>query len=228
MSPEEKQAVRLYPIALDLRGRRCILVGGGGVAARKAEGLLAADACVIVVAPELGEAARAMAAVGQIQHIAARFAPEHLDGAFLAVAATNDAAVNRAVAEAARARGIMLNQAGASPTGDRDDAGESEGDFVTMATVRRGDLLVALTTGGAGPALAARLRRDLDAQFGPEWAEYMTLLREMRDLAKARWMGDAPAKTAALRRLAGAEGVLAALRNGDAAEARREALSCLS
>ena len=226
---DEELAVNLYPIALDLRGRRCVVVGGGAVAARKAEGLLAAGAVVVVVAPGLGEKTRELGTAGRVQYVEARFAPEHLDGATLAIAATDDATVNRAVGEAARTRGILLNQAGALPVGETTaTADDSEGgDFVTMATIRRGELLVALTTGGAGPALAARLRRDFEGRFGLEWAAYVALLREMRGAAKSRLAGDAAARTTALRRLADADGVRIALQNGDAEGARREALSCL-
>jgi siroheme synthase (precorrin-2 oxidase/ferrochelatase) len=89
-----------------------------------------------------------------------------------------------------------------------------------MATVRRGDLLLALTTGGAGPALSARLRRELDERFGTEWADYVALLGQMRDLAK-QTLPDEKARTAALRRLAGRDDVREKLARGDENGARR-------
>lgn len=201
----------LFPIALDLRGKRCVVVGGGAVGERRARALIEAGAEVVVVAPELLHESGAA-------HVAAPFHPDHLDGAFLVIAATDRPEVNAAVAAAARARGLPVSLA--APGGDEDS-----GDFVTMAAVRRGDLLIAVTTGGAGPALAARLRRDLEAQFGPEWEPYIDLLREMRDMAKRQFAGEQ--RTTALRRLAASDAVRARLAAGDAEGARREALACL-
>jgi siroheme synthase-like protein len=215
----DSEAAYLYPIALDLRGRRCVIVGGGTVATRKAEGFLPTGATVVIVAPEISEPLAALIAEGRLEHHAAPFSPDHLMNAFLAVAATNNPDVNRAVGEAARAHGALLN---AAAPGD-----DEAGDFATMATVRRGDMLIAITTGGAGPALSARVKRELDAQFGPEWAPYIGLLRTMRDEAKA-FIADDAQRVAALRRLAGHAPVLTALQRGDTDTARREALSCLS
>ena len=124
-----------------------------------------------------------------------------------------------AVAAAGRARGLLVNLA--APGG-----GDEAGDFVTMATVRRGDLLLALTTGGAGPAVTARLRRELEEKFGGEWGAYVALLREMREAVKKRYASPED-RAEALRRLAAADGVRAKIAAGDPDGARREALACL-
>jgi precorrin-2 dehydrogenase/sirohydrochlorin ferrochelatase len=214
-------AAYLYPIALDVRGKKCVVVGGGAVGARKASALLDAGAAVTVVAPERGDAVLwELAAAGRVRHLEEMFAPHHLDDALLAVAATDSPAVNAAVADAARARGVLLNLA--APTEDG-----SEGDFATMATVRRGDLLVAVTTGGAGPALSARLRRELDERFGAEWGPYVNLLGEMRARARTQYATERE-RTEALRRLADRATVRERLAAGDEAGARLEALACLS
>src|SRR5205085_991699 len=134
-----------------LRGRRCVIVGGGAVGARKASALCDAGATVVVISPEVTEKVINAAENGLLTHIPQPFAPEHLNEAFLAVAATDSPAVNAAVRAAARERGILLNLA-ADASDKTGDATEDPGDFATMATVRRGDLLLALTTGGAGPA----------------------------------------------------------------------------
>jgi precorrin-2 dehydrogenase/sirohydrochlorin ferrochelatase len=102
-----------------------------------------------------------------------------------------------------------------------------DNDFMTMATIRRGDLLVAVTTGGAGPSLSARLRDELDARFGPEWEPYVSLLREMRERAKGT-IPDSKRRAEALRRLAANDGIRQALAAGDPDSARQEALACLS
>jgi precorrin-2 dehydrogenase/sirohydrochlorin ferrochelatase len=210
----EATAPQLYPVALDVRGKKCVVIGGGAVGTRKALALQEAGAIVIVVSPEVSTDLPD----GVIHH-ASSFTPAELDGAFLAIAATDNPAVNAAVAAAARERGVLLNLAAS--------AGETEdsGDFVTMATVRRGELLLALTTGGAGPALSARLKRELETQFGPEWGEYVALLREMRGEAYRRCGEDAPA---ALRQLAARDDVRMKIAQGETAAARKEAFACLS
>lgn len=213
-------ATSLYPIALHLRGKRCVVVGGGNVGERKVRGLVEADADVGIVAPEVTPTLSDLIHEGKAAHINTSFSPEHLDGAFLVIAATNSSVVNAQVARAARARGLLVNLAASS---DEEDGG----DFATMAAIRRGDLLLALTTGGAGPALAARLRRELAGQFGDEWAPYVALLGEIRDEVKARFAREAD-RAAALRRLAASDGVRERIAAGDLDGARREALACLS
>jgi precorrin-2 dehydrogenase / sirohydrochlorin ferrochelatase len=215
-------AMNLFPVALDLRGKRCVVVGGGTVGARKVKALLEASATVVVVAPDACEEIRGLAENGAVTYFAEAFAPAHLDGAFLVIAATDLPAVNEAVARATRERGVLLNL---SAPGDDAESGDF-GDFATMATVRRGGLLVALTTGGAGPALTAWLARQMGEQFGTEWAEYVSLMGEMRTAAKIR-ITDAAARTAALRRLAAADGIREKLAAGDRTAAREEAMACL-
>lgn len=218
--------MNLFPLALNVAGRRCVVVGGGAVAERKTRALLDCGAHVEVVAPALtAEGLTELVAAGRVRHVAAAFAPPHLDGeTLLAIAATDQPGVNAVIAQAARARGVLVNLAAPAATGE--ERGEDVGDFGTMATIRRGDLLVALTTGGAGPALAARLRRELDQRFGPEWAAYVALLGEMRRHAK-QTLADEPARTAALRRLAAADDVRERLARGDADGARRLAAGLL-
>jgi len=166
-----------YPIVLDLAGRRAVVVGAGRVALRKARALAEAGARVTAVAPEfLPEFAEAEG----VECIEAPYAAEHLEGAVLAVAATDDPAVNRRVADDARAAGILVNVVDVP----------QECDFIVPAQVRRGDLLVAITTGGAAPSLSRRLRERLEAEFGPEWAEYLEALRAVRE--RVRLEGHSP------------------------------------
>jgi precorrin-2 dehydrogenase/sirohydrochlorin ferrochelatase len=213
-------AAFLYPVTLDVRGRRCVVVGGGPVGERKARALVEAGAEVSIVAPEMTGTLGELIQAGDAAHIEAAFTPQHLDGAFLVIAATNDPGINGAVAAAGRARGLLVNLAAPA---DVEDAG----DFVTMASVRRGEMLLALTTGGAGPALAARLKRELEAMFGEEWGAYVALLREMRETVKRRYTREAE-RAEALRRLAASDGVRAKVAAGDLDGARAEALACLS
>ena len=214
----------LYPVALSVRGRRCLVVGGGNVGTRRASSLMEAGAAVTVVSPEATGQIREWAAEGMLTFLAESFTPEHLDGAFLVIAATENPAVNAAVRDAAREKGVLLNLAAPAEVDDEDES--DAGDFATMATVRRGDLLLSVTTGGAGPALSARLRRELEARFGPEWGEYVALLGKMREAAKAH-IPDPKERAAALKRLAEDEGLFARVMGGDYGAAWEEGMECL-
>ena len=157
-----------YPMVLDLAGRRAVVVGGGRVALRKARALAEAGARVTAVAPEfLPE----FADEAGVERIEATYKADHLAGAVLVIAATDDAAVNRRVADDARAAHVLANVV---------DVPE-QCDFIVPAQVRRGDLLIAITTGGAAPSLSRRLRERLEGEFGPEWAEYLAQVRAVRE-----------------------------------------------
>lgn len=160
----------VYPITLKVVGRKCVVVGGGAVAARKVDALLAAGAEVVVVAPELCDALAARKAAGEIEHRGKSFEPADLQGALLAIAATDAPAVNATVSEAANARGILANVV---------DEPELCSFFVP-AVVRRGDVMIAISTGGKSPALARRIREELQSQYGSEYGAFAHLLGELR------------------------------------------------
>lgn len=168
-------ATPLFPLFADLRGRAVLVVGGGVVARRKIEALLEAGATVTVVAHTLDPALRRKAAQSALLHIDAPFVPTHLAGAWLAVAASDDAAVNHAVARAAHARGIFTNVV--------DDAQASS--VHVPVRVRRGLLQVAISSGGAAPVLARRLRERLEAQLDESLAALAGLLA--RERGRIRW-----------------------------------------
>lgn len=161
-----------YSICLDVRNQTCLVVGGGRVAAGKAIALAQAGAVVRVVAPTVLQTLRETP--GIMVEIRP-YAPGDEAGAALAFAATDDASVNALVAARCRAAGVWCCVT--------DDAGA--GDFVMPATVRRGDLTLSVSTGGASPALTKRLRRELEAQFPEAYAAYTAFLREMRERAAA-------------------------------------------
>jgi precorrin-2 dehydrogenase/sirohydrochlorin ferrochelatase len=157
----------LYPIMLDLSGRPALVVGGGAVALRKARDLAAAGAHVHVVSPRfLPE----FAADGRFTLIPEPYDARHVAGARVVVAATDDEAVNARVAADARAAGALVNVA------DR----PALCDFIVPAEVRRGDLVIAISTGGASPMVARRLRERLEREFGPEYETYLAALRDVR------------------------------------------------
>lgn len=160
----------LFPIFLKLDGRRCLVVGAGKVGEPKIESLLAAHAEVIIVAPEATATVEAWAAAGVVTWHRRAFADSDLDGAVLVIAATSSQAVNETVFIEAQRRGILCNSV--------DDPEHC--DFFYPAVVRRGDFQLAISTAGNSPALAQRLRSELEKQFGPEYAEWVSELGRVR------------------------------------------------
>lgn len=159
-----------YPIVLDVTDRACLVVGGGPIAEGKVRGLLAASARVTVVSPTLTPALAALAAEGRVTHRARGYAEGDLEGAALALAATGDRAVSAAVLAEGRARGVWVNSA--------DDPERC--DFFLPAVLRRGALAVAVSTGGASPALTRAVRDELERRLPAELGELVDVVAEVR------------------------------------------------
>jgi precorrin-2 dehydrogenase/sirohydrochlorin ferrochelatase len=155
---------------LRLEERTCVVVGAGRIAAGKAAGLLRHGAQVVVVAPKAIRWIREQARLGKLAWRRRLFSARDVRGAFLVVAATNSPAANGAVFLASRARGVLCNVV--------DDPEHC--DFFYPAVVRRGPLQIAISTDGNSPALAARLRKKLAREFGPEWAAFVERIGERR------------------------------------------------
>src|SRR5436309_974756 len=165
-----------FPAFLDLRGRRCLVVGGGAIAERKVHGLLECGARVGVVSPALVPALARLAASGRIEHRARAFRKVDARGCVLVIAATGVAAVDDAVAEAARRHGALVNAV------DR----PARCDFIYGSVLRRGALQIAVSTGGRSPALAREIRRRLEPLFGREVGTLVERAGRERTLALAR------------------------------------------
>lgn len=165
-----------YPVFLEVAGRRCLVIGGGAVAEGKVAGLLAAGAEVTVVAPSVTGALAELIAAGRVRHEAREYREGDLEGFDLCFAATDDGAVNADVAAEARRRRVWLNAA--------DDPAHC--DFILPAVIRRGEVVIAVSTGGASPALARRLRQELTAFLDQDYAPLAALLREARREVRAR------------------------------------------
>jgi len=163
--------MRYFPVNLDIRGKLAVIVGGGAVAARKCLTLLAADARVTVIAPALAVPLRELAEKGKVTHLPRKFAPGDLAGAFLVFAATDSRTVNRTVAQEAREHGIPADIA---------DAPELSA-FTSPAVLTRGELLLTVSTGGASPALARKIRAELEMRYGPEYGAALKLLGKVRE-----------------------------------------------
>jgi precorrin-2 dehydrogenase/sirohydrochlorin ferrochelatase len=182
--------MKTYPICLiGLEHQPTIVVGGGQVAARKVLGLLDAGAHVKVIAPRLAPALCALAAAGLINVCERDYHPGDLAGAFLVIAATDDPAVNQHVWAEARQCRSLINVV--------DDPTHSN--FIVPAQVRRGEVNIAITTGGASPALARRLRERLEHVIGPEYADLAEVLAQTRSVLLARHSPGEPRLAAALQ-----------------------------
>ncbi len=162
------------PVFLNVRQRDCLVVGGGGVAARKSAMLHAAGARVVVVAPELAPEIAERVQAGVYQHRARHFEPSDLDGMALAIAATDDEAVNREVSELARARNLPVNVVDNPPLCS----------FIVPSMVDRSPVQIAVSTGGASPVLARLVRTRLESQIPAGFGKLGALLNEFRDTAK--------------------------------------------
>jgi precorrin-2 dehydrogenase/sirohydrochlorin ferrochelatase len=164
-----------YPVNLLPRGRRVLVVGAGRIAARKIEPLLELGARIEVVAPQVNTEIRAWADGGRLLVHERPFAASDVDGAWLALTATDDPAVNAAVFTAGEAARVWVNSA--------DDPVNCS--FTLMSVIRRGDLVLSVGTGGRSPALAAHLRRRLEDEIGPEYETVLALLSEAREGLRA-------------------------------------------
>lgn len=164
-----------FPICLDIQGRCCVVVGGGRVAERKVAILLEHGGRVRVISPELTPGLRRRHEAGEVEWRAASYQEGDLAEAFLVIAATDDAAVQARVYAEAKEHQILVNVADVPKWCN----------FILPATVRRGALSIAVSTGGKSPALAKRLRQELATRFGPEYGELTDILGRLRPLVLA-------------------------------------------
>jgi precorrin-2 dehydrogenase/sirohydrochlorin ferrochelatase len=161
----------MFPIFLKLEGRKCLVVGAGTVAEGKIRGLLDAGASIQVVAPRAVFQVRRWQWEGVLGWKPREFDPRDLDGVFLVIAATNSHEVNTRIYKEAHARNVLCNAV--------DDPENC--DFYYPAVVKRGDLQIAISTNGRSPALAQRLKSELEEQFGPEYEAWLQELGEARE-----------------------------------------------
>ena len=164
-----------YIACLRLSGRRCVVIGGGEVGLEKVEGLLACDGTVTLVAPDAHPELVQLALEGSIRWEQREYAAEDLDGALIAIAATDDTDLNIRVFEDAEARSMLVNVVDVPPLCN----------FILPAIVRTGPLAVAISTAGASPALAKRMKREIGELFGEPYAQLAVILNEIRGWAKA-------------------------------------------
>ena len=162
--------MKYYPIFLDIRGKICVIIGGGEVAARKAERLLDCGAKVLVISPKLSPALTALKEKDIISHVATSYSGDLINGAALVIGATDDEKTNAQISLDARRQGIPVNIV--------DDPKRC--DFILPSIVQRGDLVITVGTGGKSPALARHLREELEVKYGKEYEILLNILGGLR------------------------------------------------
>lgn len=205
-----------YPMFVDVEGRRALVIGGGPVATEKVEKLLDHGAAVRLVSPEITPDLQEMVDEGRIHEFHRRtYEPSDLEGVFMVIAATNLDAVNRMIWQDAEALNLLCNVVDVPPMCN----------FIVPSIVRRGELALAVSTGGASPVVAKHIRRQLEETYGPEWEALVDLLREVRDELKVRYL-DMPSRRDAVERLMDTD-IVQRLAGGDEDGARALARTVL-
>jgi precorrin-2 dehydrogenase / sirohydrochlorin ferrochelatase len=166
--------IPFYIACLKLTGRRCVVVGGGEIGLEKVEGLLACDGRVTLVAPEAVEPLQELAAEGSIEWERREYRSEDLEGTFIAIASTDDTEVNIRIYEDAERRAMLVNIVDVPPLCN----------FILPAIVRTGPLAIAISTAGASPALAKRIKAEIAEEFGEPYAKLAVMLNDVRGWAK--------------------------------------------
>ncbi|HHT9134069.1 MAG: siroheme synthase [Planctomycetes bacterium GWA2_50_13] len=179
---------RYYPIYLDIRDKKCVVVGGGDVAYRKAVSLKEAGAQVVVISPDFSKDFLKEEGITMLRQ---KYEERCLEGATLIIAATNDKEINQRVWEEARRHGLLVNVV------DQPELCN----FIVPSVVNRGELQISISTGGASPAFARRLRQELENHFGPEYGEFVELLSKMRSEARSQ-ISDGTKRQKLMERLA--------------------------
>ncbi|MET0974018.1 MAG: bifunctional precorrin-2 dehydrogenase/sirohydrochlorin ferrochelatase [Thermoleophilaceae bacterium] len=163
-----------YIACLKLTGRRCLVVGGGEIGLEKVEGLLACDGDVVLVAPEAEPELQRLADEGSLQWEQREYEPSDLEGSFLVIAATDDSEQNIRIYHDAEKRAMLANVVDVPPLCN----------FILPAVVRTGPLAIAISTAGASPALAKRIRNEIADEYGEPYARLAIMLNEVRGWAK--------------------------------------------
>jgi precorrin-2 dehydrogenase/sirohydrochlorin ferrochelatase len=159
-----------YPIFLDLKGKEILVVGGGKVAERKIEALLDCGAKIKIVSSKITDRLNKIVEVYGLRYFNGEFREKHLEGVFLVIAATNDRNLNHKISKIAKKKGLLINAVDQPP----------DCNFIVPSIVKKGDLQIAISTSGKSPALAQKLREQLNKQFGNEYKDFLALMGCLR------------------------------------------------
>jgi precorrin-2 dehydrogenase/sirohydrochlorin ferrochelatase len=199
-----------YIACLRLRGRRCLVVGGGEIGLEKVEGLLACDGDVVLVAPEAEPELQRLAGEGSLHWERREYEPGDLEGSFLVIAATDDSEQNIRIYHDAEKRAMLANVVDVPPLCN----------FILPAIIRTGPLAIAISTAGASPALAKRMKREISELFGEEYADLAIMLNDARGWAKGTLPTYQDRKEFFESIVNGEPDPVALLRNGDVSAVR--------
>lgn len=168
--------MKYYPLLLDLKGKKCAVVGGGVVAQRKACSLLKAGAQVRIISPDLTQNLKKLAGQNKISWTGSAYQERHIRGSFLIIAAVSDKKINSKISRDAKKAGILVNVV---------DSPQESG-FIVPSHISRGDLIISISTSGKAPALSKRIRKDLTKLLVPRYSEFLKTLQEIRKDLKTR------------------------------------------
>jgi precorrin-2 dehydrogenase/sirohydrochlorin ferrochelatase len=210
----DKQTSRYYPIFLNIQGRKCLVIGGGEVALRKVKMLLEHGANVEVVSPVFCPELKQFSASKTLRAIQRDYKPKDLQHVFIVIAATDDAKTNERVAAEARRLGVLTNVV--------DDPKNS--DFIVPSYFERGDIIIAVSTSGRSPALARKIRRQLETEFKSEHEQLAIVADEVRSKLKQQGI---TASTDAWQQVLGLNSLIELLRQGKNQEAEEIMLTRL-
>jgi len=205
-----------FPVNLNLRDRKCVVVGGGRVAERKVRSLLQCGAEIWVVSPELTGELEKLAEEGAINFVNRHYTAGDLDGCFLVISAADDREVNSGVADDCFARNIPVNVV--------DDPARCS--FTVPSILRRGSLCVAVSTEGKSPLLAKKIREELESLFGPEYAEFLELMGDVRSRV-IRYIADAETRRRIFECLINSD-ILELIRSGKKELVEEKVTRCMS
>jgi precorrin-2 dehydrogenase / sirohydrochlorin ferrochelatase len=159
-----------YPVFIELEGKRVVVVGGGSVACRKVQALLECGARIHLAGRALTPELQEMVEREAIHFLGREFKDEYLNNSFMAIAATDDKELNHRISACARERGVLVNAVDQPP----------DCDFIVPSILKRGDLQIAISTSGKSPALARRIRKGLERQFGEEYGTFLSMMGRLR------------------------------------------------
>jgi precorrin-2 dehydrogenase/sirohydrochlorin ferrochelatase len=199
--------MKFYPAYLDLRDRPCLVVGGGPVAERKALSLLDAGAAVTIISPSLTPGLQALSDSGKITHHKKEFDEPDLAAESIVIAATSSKEVNSRIARLCKKRNMLVNVA----------VPPEEGNFIVPSAVERGELLIAISTGGVSPALAKKIRQELETRYGQEYGIFLRMVAAVRKRVLSE-VADEQRRREIFEAIAGSE-VIELLRQGKRREA---------
>ncbi|HLD40885.1 MAG TPA: bifunctional precorrin-2 dehydrogenase/sirohydrochlorin ferrochelatase [Candidatus Omnitrophota bacterium] len=168
--------MKYYPVLLNLKNKKCVVIGGGSVARRKAVSLLKAGSWVCVISPQLCPGLKRLKELKKLSWINSPYQKIHLKGAFLAIAATPEEAINIKISQDARKSGILINAVDA----------EDLSDFIVPSSISKGGLILSVSTSGQAPCLSKRMRRDIERLLVPEYARFLKILEGIRRELKAK------------------------------------------